>query len=163
MSVCQRYQDATDRYGRHASPICQHALRVRLLPQPVEPLHRVHDPEVADRQHVRPVQPEHQEHLGGPAAEALHRRQPFDHHLVGQRVELVELQAPVGDARAQVAQIADFLTAQADAAQRRIVDASMAAASGIRPSGNSATNRPKIVAAAFVESCWLTIAPTRAR
>ena len=38
----------------------------------------------------------------------------------------------------------------------------MAAAPGISPSGKSATKRPKIVAAAFVESCWLTMAPTSA-
>jgi hypothetical protein len=29
-------------------------------------------------------------------------------------------------------------------------------------SGNSARKRPKMVAAAFVESCWLTMAPTSA-
>jgi len=62
----------------------QHALRVGPLPQPVQPLNRGDDAKVAGGQHVRPVQPEHQEHLGGPAAESLHRGQTLDHLVVRQ-------------------------------------------------------------------------------
>ena len=100
LSVCHRYQDATERYGRHASPIFSMRFGVGPLPQPVEPLHRDDDAEIADRQHVGPMQAEHQEHLGGPAAESLHRDQPLDHRFVGQRLELVELQASVASMRA---------------------------------------------------------------
>ena len=68
------------------------------------------------------MQPEHEEHFGGPATEALDRRQPFHHFIVGQRVQLGELQPAIRDSFAQVAQIADFLTTQADASQRTIVE-----------------------------------------
>ena len=63
---------------------------------------------------------EHQEHLGGPAAEALDRGQALDHALVRQRLELVELQPAVDDARAQIAEIADLLPAQPDPAKRGV-------------------------------------------
>ena len=63
---------------------------------------------------------------------------------------------------AQVAQVAHLLSAQADAAQRRVVERGDCRGARDRLSGNSATNRPKIVAAALVESCWLTIDPTSA-
>ena len=64
---------------------------------------------------------------------AVHRPNPltiqaFDHLLVGQLVELVQQQPPVADAAAEVAQVSDFLRAQPDSAQRRIVQRLKAAA-----------------------------------
>src|SRR5688572_4189771 len=58
-------------------------LRRGRLAQPVCPLDGAHDTEVTDRQHIRPVQAEHQEHLGGPAADALDRGQGGDDLIIG--------------------------------------------------------------------------------
>src|SRR5262245_37137280 len=66
------------------------------------------------------MQPEHQEHLGRPAPEALHGHEPADDLLVRQRLELPEIEAAVVDAGAEVAKIADLLPAQPDAAKRRV-------------------------------------------
>ena len=93
------------------------------------------------------MQPEHQEHLSRPAAESLHRDQPFDHLLVFERLELVEQQPLVGNARAQI------VNGPGESKLANI---------GISLPGNRATNRPKIVAAALVDSCWLTMAPMSA-
>ena len=155
--------DATDRYGRHASPIFSTRFGVGPLAQSVQPLHRVDDAEIADRQHVGPMQTEHQEHLGRPAPEPFHRHQPLDHRFVVERVELVELQPAVGDPRStgRAGSRPSVRSARRRAAPRRRSPQSPPA-SGIASSGNSATKRPKIVAAAFVDSCWLTIAPTSA-
>jgi hypothetical protein len=66
-------------------------------------------------QNVGAVQPEHQEHLGRPAAESLHATPIARRPARPPALELVELQALVGDARAKIAQVADLLSAQADA------------------------------------------------
>ena len=68
----------------------------------------VDDAEVADRQHVGPMQPEHQEHLRRPAPESLHRRQPLDHLLVRQRSSSSRLQPAVSEARAEIPQVPTF-------------------------------------------------------
>ena len=53
-------------------------------------LDRVLDPEIELGEDVRASQPEHEEHLRGPAADALHLRERLDHVLVGQSTDLVE-------------------------------------------------------------------------
>ena len=81
----------------------------------------------------------------------------------GKRVEFVEPRRPSSDPRRQIAQIADFLAAQTNRPKRRVVERGDGARAGIALPGNNATKRLKIVAAAFVESCWLTMAPVSAR
>ena len=66
------------------------------------------------------MQAEHQEHLGGPASESFHRRESFDHVLVRQRIELVELQPAIGDPCAEITEVADLLSAQPDRSQGRV-------------------------------------------
>src|SRR5262245_32022828 len=68
------------------------AIRRRRLAQPVLTLDRVDDPEVADRQHVGPVQAEHEKHLRGPAADALHLRQRRDHLFVRLLLDAIEIE-----------------------------------------------------------------------
>jgi len=66
------------------------------------------------------VEAEHQEHLGGPPAEPFHGRQAGDYLFVGQVFELVQNEPAILDARAEIAQVADLLSAQPGAAQRRV-------------------------------------------
>src|SRR4030095_2367537 len=60
------------------------AIGLRTLAQAVQPLDRRHDTQVVDRHHVGAMQPEHQEHLGRPPAEALDLHDRVDHVVVGQ-------------------------------------------------------------------------------
>ena len=110
-----------ERYGRQASPIFFRRFGLRPLAQPIDPLDGRADAEVADRQNVGPLQPEHQEHLRGPPPESFDRNQPLDDVLVGQLIEFVELQPAVRDARAKISKVRQLLRAQADTAERRIV------------------------------------------
>ena len=66
------------------------------------------DAEVADREHVGPLEVEHQEHVRAPDAEALDRYQLGDHLLVGQPAELVQLERAVEHVLGQRAQEADL-------------------------------------------------------
>jgi len=54
------------------------------------------------------------------------------------------------------------LPAESNASKRSIVQRQDCGGRERRPFRESATKRPKIVAAAFVESCWLTIEPASA-
>jgi hypothetical protein len=90
------------------------SLRTWARLEPVDPLHGIRDPEVSNGQHIGPVQPEHQEHLRGPAAESLHRGQPFHHDIVSQCVDVVEAQTPVGNATTQILDVRRLLAAQTD-------------------------------------------------
>jgi hypothetical protein len=85
-------------------------------------LDRRHDAEVVDRQHVGPVQSEHQKHLGRPSAESFHRGETFDDLLVRQHVELVEAQPLVANPGTQIAQVTHLLPAQPHAAQGLVVE-----------------------------------------
>ena len=53
---------------------------------------RVDDAEIADRQDVRPMQPEHQEHLRRPAADPFHVRQRRDDLIVRRVVDRAEIE-----------------------------------------------------------------------
>ena len=58
------------------------------------------------------MQPEHQEHLGRPAAESFDRGQPFDHQLIVERIQFLEDEPAIGDPGTQVSQVADLLAAE---------------------------------------------------
>ncbi len=70
------------------------------------------DAEVAGGEHIRPVKTEHQEHLGGPAAEALDRNDGLNHLVVGEGLQVREVQAPVDDTLGQITQIRGLLAAE---------------------------------------------------
>ena len=70
----QRYQLATVRYGRQGRGGAAHPSGFGQGPLPVGPLHGLANAVVVHGQHVEPAQAEHQEHLGGPAADALDPR-----------------------------------------------------------------------------------------
>ena len=59
------------------------------------------------------MQPEHQEHLGGPPADALHLRQRGDDPFIVERIERVEPDRAAGDLVAQIAEVFRFLAADA--------------------------------------------------
>jgi hypothetical protein len=64
----------------------------------------VAEAEVADREYVRPVQVEHQKHVSGPGADALHRGELCDHVLVGQLVQSFEVEGAGVDVLGERAQ-----------------------------------------------------------
>src|SRR3954447_2815178 len=74
-----------------------HLLRVRQRVEVVVDLDRLADAEVADRQDVAPAEVEHQEHVDGPAAEALDCDQRVVHLLVRELRQLVDRQLAVDD------------------------------------------------------------------
>src|SRR5258705_5395846 len=88
----------------------QDPFRVRPFPQLVEPLNRVDDAEVAGGEDVPPGEPEHQEHLGGPAAEALHRGEALDYLFILPHLQIVPVQPAGCNAGAEVAPLADLLS-----------------------------------------------------
>ena len=112
-----RYQDATERYGRQASPILRMRSASGFLRRPIDVLDRVHDAEVANRQHVGPVQAEHEEHFGRPPADALHLRQRGNHLVVGHRLERVERQRAAQNLFGEIAEVRALLAAHADGAE----------------------------------------------
>ena len=67
----QRYRHARVRYGRHGSASSVSACGAGGRVEPVRAHRRVAHPEVTRRQHVGPVQREHQEHVRGPLADPL--------------------------------------------------------------------------------------------
>ncbi len=98
-------------------------IRRRRLAQAVGLLHGLDDAQVAHRQHVGPVQPEHQEHLRRPAADALHLGQRDDHLVVAHRLERVQRQRAVVHPGAEVAHVAQLLAAQSDRTQLGVAQA----------------------------------------
>ena len=134
---------------------------VGLLPQAVEPLDRRDDPEVADRQHVRPAQAEHQEHLRRPSAQPLHLDDRLDDRVVVELVQRGDRQLAALHLRREVAEIADLLAAEPGlrGTGRRSARAARPAST---PFGMCATSRPWIVAAALVEICCAVIVRTSA-
>ena len=63
------------------------------------------------------MQPEHQEHLRRPAADALDLRELGDDRFVVQRLDVVEIEQVLLDVPREIAQIADLLTTVAGATQ----------------------------------------------
>ena len=91
-SQCHRIRHATVRYGRHGSPSAVSSAGVGMRVEPVGALDRAPDPEVADREHVRALELEHEEHVRAPLADALHGDELGDDLVVGQVVEALELE-----------------------------------------------------------------------
>jgi hypothetical protein len=86
-------------------------LHGRLIGEIVEPVRafdRTADAEVADRQHVRAFELEHQEHLRRPHADALDRHQLRRHVLVAQLVQELELELAREHVLGQRAQVPDL-------------------------------------------------------
>ena len=108
LRIRQRYQAATDRYGRHGLGQPHHRARRRPPLHAEQLLHALDDAEIADRKDVRPVEPEHQEHLRRPAAESFHRGDRRDDVLVRLRLRAREIEPAVLHALGQVAQVAIF-------------------------------------------------------
>jgi hypothetical protein len=77
-------------------------------------------PEVIDRPHVRPPELEDQEHLGGPAADPAHVRQPRDDRVVGELLDPVQRHRAVDDLGRQVEQGGRLGGRKPGSAQRRL-------------------------------------------
>src|SRR3954463_4504220 len=101
-------------------------LRRRNFPHAVRPLDGLDDAEVADREHVRPVQSEHQEHLRGPASDPFDTGQCGDDSVVGHVIERIERQFTARDASLEIPEVRNLLTAQADDPQRVVINTGQA-------------------------------------
>ncbi len=108
----QRYQLATRpvrppglRGAPHPVGLGQRALAVG-------PLHGLANAVVVHGQHVGSAQAEHEEHLGGPAADALDPDEGGHHVVVREPAQAAERQ-PVRGLLGQVAQVADLLAGEA--------------------------------------------------
>ncbi len=75
------------------------------------------DAEIADRQHVGPLEAEDQEHLRRPSADPFYLGQRLDDRFVVHSIEDVERQLSFFNPSAQIAQVAELLRAQTDPAQ----------------------------------------------
>src|SRR3954471_22092140 len=80
-------------------------LRRRNFPHAVRPLDRLDDPQVADREHVRPVQSEHQEHLRGPASDPFDAGQCGDDGVVWHFIQRIERQLTSRNASLEIPEI----------------------------------------------------------
>src|SRR5262245_30555364 len=74
----------------------------RFLAQAVQPMDRVDDAKVVDRQDVRPVKAEHEEHLRRPPAESFHLDDGLDDFVVGELVKRVDGQLAGRDFRSEI-------------------------------------------------------------
>ena len=90
--------------GRHASPIFRSRSGYGRLRSLIGPLHGATDAEIADRQDVRTLQPEDEEHLCRPPANPLHLDQRLDDLLVAHQSSASRSSAG-GYLGAEVAQI----------------------------------------------------------
>ena len=88
--VRHRYQLATVRYGRHFSPCLRERFGRRQLALAERLRIGLAQAVVVQWQDVGPAEPEHQEHLRAPAADAAHGDQPLDQCSVVERMRLVE-------------------------------------------------------------------------
>ena len=108
---------ASVRCGRQGSAIRVSSSGVGQLVEAVLDLHRAADAEVAGRQHVGPLEVEHQEHLRAPDAEAADRADLGDHLLVGELAEPVELELAGLDVAGEVAHVLDLAPREPGRAQ----------------------------------------------
>ena len=136
-----RYSHARVRYGRHGSAI-RSARPAWARLEAVGAHDGVLDPLVADRQHVRPVQGEHQEHVRRPLADALDRDQLAHDLLVGQRLEPGDLSSPASTCSASE-RSATIFARESPAAVRSASGSSARISSGVggRPPKRS-SSRP---------------------
>ena len=73
--------------------------------------------QIANRQHVGPMQAEHEKHLGGPPPDALHLRQRHHHRFVVELLDSLQRDLAARELVGQVTEVERFLTAHADAAE----------------------------------------------
>ena len=95
-----------------------HLLRCGPFAFAVGALNRVLNSEIELRQYVGTAESEHEEHLRGPAADALDLNQVFDEFVIGQGFDVVERQRAAGDFGREIAEVPDLLAGQADGAER---------------------------------------------
>ena len=99
---------------------CQR-LQIILIRQPrqsISSLDRTAYAQVADREHVRSSEVEHQEHICAPAAQALDGHDLLRDLVVRELVEAVQIQLPAMDAGCQVTEVPDLLPREPYLAQR---------------------------------------------
>ena len=109
---------------------------------------------------------EHEEHFGGPAADALDVAQRLDQRLVVERGPGGRVEAALDEMRGQVAHVARLALGEADLAQRRSAEGARRVAGdsvgnaciGALRASLRATSRRQIASAALTEICWPTIA-----
>ena len=75
-------------------------------------MRRIHQAQVVGREDVGPAEPEHQEDLRGPAADALDGHQLPHHLLIGVLAESLEIETAVEHVRRQVVNISNLRPAE---------------------------------------------------
>src|SRR5215218_2812394 len=123
VSVLQRSPEIPARRRRVRPPFLadpQYVLRRWPMLQAVRALDGVLHAEIELGEHVRPAEPEHEEHLHRPSADALHLYEVLDDRVVGKSAEMGEWQRAIGHAGGEVAQISDLLTRQSRGAQHAL-------------------------------------------
>jgi hypothetical protein len=94
-----------------------HFRRCGQILQAVVDLHRLPNAQIANREDVRAAQVEHQEHVDGPATEALDSDEDLVDLLVGELRQVVDRQLAVDDVLRQVAQVGRLRSRQPDGAE----------------------------------------------
>ena len=121
--------------------------------------------DVVDRQHVGAQLVEDEEHLGGPAADALDLDERGDQRVVVELAPRSGIERARFETRREIAQVVDLAPRQPAVAQRS--DARGGDDDGIearrtpsisRRASTVATKRRQIDSAALTEICWPTIA-----
>src|SRR5262249_49279671 len=87
---------------------------------PIRAADRVLDSEVELRQYVAPSEAEHQEHLRGPAPNSLNLHEVSDELVIVHLLDRVQWEVAGDDFFGKVAQVADLLARQPDAAELRV-------------------------------------------
>jgi hypothetical protein len=87
----------------------------------VADLHAFLDAEVADGEDVGAAEVGHEEHVGGPLADAFYGDEVGDDFVVGVVVDVVEVEIALEGVAGEVAEVAGFLSGDADGAEGVIV------------------------------------------
>src|SRR5215472_11968853 len=103
--------------GRPALRDAAHGAQRHLAPLEIVDADGPLQPEICERQHVWTQQVEHQEHLSGPAADAAHLHQLFDHRLVVHALPVADVQGSIDEAVRQVSEVLGLALRQAAGAQ----------------------------------------------
>ena len=130
-------------------PGLAHAPELRFLrssPRSLRQPRRLAQRQVARRQHVGPLQAEHEIDLRRPAADALQLRQLDQHVLVGQPGKALEVEPPLGRRLGQAAGVDHLLPAEADGGEVGLAECEQAlgrdaAHRGQKPLGNGTVGR----------------------
>ena len=159
-----RYHVATLRQGCHSGASLRMAAGAMRSAVVVMQRDGALEADVVDRQHVGAQFVEDQEHLGGPAADALDLGQRRDQRLVVELPPALRVERSRGEVRSEIAQILGLAFGQTAVAQCGDVDRGDPARVELREGGRlaagatAATNRRQIASAALTEICWPTMA-----